>query len=381
VSGPGPGSAGERGEGREPSPPGLSIREYRAVFDAAPDGILLVDDRGVIREANLEACSLFRTAREDLVGREVERLIPSRLRDAHRRERDAYMEDPRVRPMGVGLELVARRADGTDFPVEISLSPTTVRGSRCVIAIVRDVTERKLLRRFGTSAIQIAEEERQRIARELHDDTAQSLSSLLLRLRVLAREVEGPARGLIEELRDGLLETAENVRRIARGLRPPALDDAGLEAAIRSHVHRIERRDRAEIRLDLAPVGELLTEQGRLAAYRVTQEALSNAVRHAEADRITVRTFREDGRVVVEIEDDGVGFENVRPTALQGRGLGLVGMYERMSSLGGRLELRSRAGEGTRVRAVFPQGAGGTRAAGSDAGPATGGPTRHEPEV
>ena len=331
--------------------------EYRAVFEAAPDGIIVVDGDGIIQDVNPRAYEQFGYEPGELVGESIEILVPRSQRDVHRRQRDAYQDDPRTRPMGAGLELTGVRKDGTAFPVEISLSPMPGDTAPWVISVVRDLTERKRLRDFGVGALRAAEDERQRIARELHDDTAQRLAAMLVRLQVATRQDEAQRRReILEEVREGILETVEAVRRIARGLRPPVLDEVGVVAAIRSHVEAVRKAYEFEIDVE-APLDEpQLGPDAELALYRIVQEALSNVVRHAEASRARVRFGRARGRFEVVIEDDGKGFveDPTRPHA----GLGLMGMRERARNAGGEIEIESRAGEGTRVRVEIPLGGG-----------------------
>ncbi len=326
--------------------------EYRAIFESAPDGIVVVDREGRIVEVNPRAVEQFGHARDALVGQPIEILVPEPQRAVHRHQRDAYMERPAARPMGAGLELVGRRADGTTFPVEISLSPMDTDRGPLVISVVRDVTERQRLRDFGVGALRAAEDERQRIARELHDDTAQRLAALLVRLQVLAREGDEEARvGQLEGIREDVLQTAEAVRRIARGLRPPVLEDMGVTAAIRSHVDAL--RQAYELDIELETHGEpRLPPDAELALYRIVQEALANVVRHAGATAVRVRVRQEDEGVVARVEDDGRGF---RPETAEG-GLGVVGMRERARHAGGRLTIESAPGEGTRIRIEIPSG-------------------------
>ena len=332
---------------------------YRAVFEASPDGIVIVDHEGVIRHANPKAHELFGYGSGELEGEGAEVLVPEELRDRHRNHRSHYLVAPTPRPMGIGMELRGRKKDGTTVPVEISLSPLAFKSDQWVIVSVRDVSERRRLRRFGIEALRAAEEERRRIARELHDDTAQALSGLLVRLRVLERTTdERTRRRLIEEMRDGVVGSVEGVRRISRGLRPPALEDVGVVAALRGHLRAFLDGSHLEVRLDSDPVDGLLDENRALVLYRVIQEAVTNVARHADASSLKVEISGLEDEVCAMVEDDGRGFDPREPEVLE-RGLGLMGMRERAASVGGSLLLRSREGGGTRVELRLPLDRGG----------------------
>ncbi len=332
------------------------VADYRTVFESAPDGILIVDEEGAIRDLNPAAVRMFGHAAEELIGESVEALVPEGSRARHARQREAYAEEPIPRPMGIGMELEGRRRDGSLFPVEISLSPFRTAEGLFVIAIVRDLTERRRLRRFGAESLRAMEDERQRIARELHDDMAQRLSALLLMIRLLDRAPGRERDETLQRMREQVLEAIEGVRRIARGLRPPALADAGLAAAIRAHVRELGRSSDLDLDLDLDPVDASLDEDQRLVVYRVVQEALNNVVRHARARRARVSVHRGAEAVVATVRDDGVGF---RPDSLEyGEGLGLLGMEERAEMVGGAVHVESRPGEGTTIRLEIPVGKG-----------------------
>ena len=332
----------------------LSSDEYRAVFESAPDGILIVDRNGVVQDLNPAVEGLFGHAREELLGEAVEMLLPEAFQRAHVEHRSRYVRNPHSRPMGAGMELSARRKDGTEFPVEISLSPWRHDGHECVICMVRDTTERKRLRDFSEGALRSVEEERQRIARELHDDTAQRLATLMLRVRLLTREQDEVRRShSLEEIREQILETAEGVKRIARGLRPPELEEVGLRSALQAHLRGLREGAGFIVEVDMDPVEHLLDPEGKLCLYRIIQESLSNALRHSGADGARVSIRATDGRVVAMVEDQGRGFSAGGAT-LQGGGLGLVGMQERAVMLGGRVLVDSSPGEGTRVRIELP---------------------------
>lgn len=341
--------------GAAADPTGFETSEFRAVFEASPDGIVLVDAGGTVREANPRTGEMFGYEREELLGLQVEELVPEAVRDAHRGRRSAFVQDPHARPMGIGLELRGLRSDGATFPVEISLSPLRTRRGLFVIATIRDVTQRLRLRAFGLGALSAAEEERRRIARELHDDTAQRLAAIQLRLSLLRDERSTDDRtALLEEIRDELREAGEAVRRIARGLRPPALEDAGVVTALRSHVRARLEQGGPAVEFDADPVDGLLDDQEKLVLYRVVQEALSNAVRHAQATQVWIRVEGGGGRVRAVVRDDGRGFELDRLQREDGSGLGLVGMRERAGLVGGRVAVESEPGAGTRVELEIP---------------------------
>ena len=333
----------------------LSSEDYHAIFLAAPDGYLVVDAEGTIREVNPKAVALFGWAREELLGRPVELLVPDSLGARHQSHRGDFMEHPRDRPMGAGLDLRGRRKDGTTFPVEISLSPWVKNGGGVrVICAVRDMTDQRRLLDFSAGALRATEDERRRIARELHDDTAQRLATLILRLRTLTLEQDASARVVLaEEIRQEIVETADDVKRISRGLRPPELEEVGLALAVRAHVRSLKERLGFTVEADLEEVDAFLSLSGKLAVYRIVQEALSNARRHAGAGRTALRLRVDEGHVVAEVTDDGRGFD---PTSRMefDRGLGLVGMRERASMVGGRLVIESAPGAGTTVRAYIP---------------------------
>ena len=333
----------------------LSIEEFRAVFAAAPDGFVIVRADGTIRAVNDKVQQLFGWSAAELEGQPIELLIPAAIRDRHRSHRESFLRSPHDRPMGAGLDLTATHRDGTPFPVEVSLSPwTTPAGEVQVICSVRDVREYRRLQNFSEGALRASEEERKRIARELHDDTAQRLATLILRVRQLAGESDDTARSqLFEQVRSEIVEAADEVKRMARGLRPPELEELGLALALQAHVRNLRESGVFHVRAELGHVDPHLDTTAKLALYRIVQEALSNARRHSGSESAVVRLAFEDGAVVAEVTDRGKGFPLA--TAVDGqRGLGLIGMQERATMIGGRITVDSVPGDGTRVRVVVP---------------------------
>lgn len=259
------------------------------------------------------------------------------------------------------LERAAERVQCGDVEARAALSPLADRDLARLIITFNGVLEttagyRRRLREIAARALNAAEEERRRIARELHDGTAQTLAALRVRLRLARAAREDADRdAILEEVSDEIGAAMEEVRRIARGLRPPALDMLGLAPAIESHARSLAEATGIAVDVDVAPIAGLLSPEAELALYRVVQEALSNVVRHAEATRVRVRLRARPGLVEALVEDDGRGF-SVRDAMSGGpSGLGLFGMQERASYVGGRVEITSEPGAGTRVLAMIPR--------------------------
>jgi two-component system sensor histidine kinase UhpB len=205
-------------------------------------------------------------------------------------------------------------------------------------------------RRAGSAALHAQEEERARVARDLHDEVNQSLTGLLLRLEA-AREAAPPElEGEIAETKALANQAMTELLSLARQLRPTALDDLGLAAAIGGQVEQLGRGD-VDARLNTEGDFSDLGDDAQLVVYRVAQEALSNAARHSGADHIRVQLTRtETGGVVLDVADDGRGFAFDQAEG----GLGIAGMRERALLIGGELTIESRPGHGTTVRLTVP---------------------------
>jgi signal transduction histidine kinase len=198
------------------------------------------------------------------------------------------------------------------------------------------------------------ESERRRLARELHDETGQALTSILLGLKPLEEALaDHPARAAVAELREHVVAALQDVRRLAVELRPKLLDDFGLVPALERLTESVA--EQAEIRVDFhSALGETrLPTEVETALYRVVQESLTNIVKHADARNVSVSVVRRESGVAAVIEDDGTGFDQ---RSVREDGVGLLGMRERLALLDGRLEIESRPGAGTTVVAEVPLG-------------------------
>ena len=211
------------------------------------------------------------------------------------------------------------------------------------------------LAHLSSLVINAQEEERRRLARELHDDTAQALASLLVRLRVLER-TEDPRelRVRLGDFREVIQRALDDVRRMALDLRPSTLDDLGLVPALESHTRGFGERWGVRVRFTAEGIEHRLPSAVELVVYRIVQEALTNIAKHARATEVTVALRRQGRSLHVRVQDNGRGFDVPQTLAAKERGLGLFGMEERAALVGGQYEVRSAPGEGTTVTASIP---------------------------
>lgn len=206
---------------------------------------------------------------------------------------------------------------------------------------------------YAANIVLAQEEERRRIGQEIHDEPLQDLIHLYRRISDLSK---GEGAAVIDELRDGdgvLAAAINNLREIARGLRPPALDDLGLVPALRRLTQEFGERNALDVSLDVAGDARRLEPKIELGAYRIAQQALHNVERHAAARTVTVGVNFGPERLGVEILDDGIGFDLHKADA-DATSLGLLGMRERAQLLGGLLTVHSKPNSGTTVRAELP---------------------------
>jgi signal transduction histidine kinase len=202
--------------------------------------------------------------------------------------------------------------------------------------------------------VEAQEVERRRLARELHDETGQALTSILLGLKPLEEALaDHPARAAVAELREHVVVALQDVRRLAVELRPKLLDDFGLAPALERLTESVAEQTDTRIDFHSALGEKRLPTEVETALYRVVQESLTNIVKHAHAHNVSVSVARRETGVAAVIEDDGVGFDQ---RAVREDAVGLLGMRERLALLDGRLEIESRPGAGTTVVAEVPLG-------------------------
>ena len=337
-----------------------ALNRFQVLFNSVPSGVIAVDHCGLIVHLNEQIEKMFGYSRDELIGSQIETLIPGAARASHVKLRERYYQMPKKRPMGAGRELFGQRKDRSEFPLEIGLAPCGDSNGTLILASIVDITERReserkhqvLLRRM----LQATELERLRIAHELHDETGQSVTAIMLELKRIEKESDENGRNRVRRLRDQLDKMGRALHRIAWELRPASLDELGLENALANYLTHwmIQSGIQADFhcldgRLD-AINDEICT-----IIYRVVQEALTNVVKHAVG--ATTASVVIDGTknlIRLTIEDDGCGFDVSRVAEQPGGGLGLAGMRERLSLVRGELELESAPGHGTTLFIRIP---------------------------
>ena len=336
-----------------------SETRFRMFVEAAPDAIVGSDSKGSIVLVNKQTEELFGYTRGEILGHSVEILIPDRFHQAHIGHRAGFHAELRLRALGGGLAIYGRRKDGTEFPAEISLSPVSTTDGVLVVSIVRDLTERKraedVLRALVQRLQSIQEEEQVRISREVHDELSQALTMLrmdLVWLRTKPPEQHGALLDKTEQMIAVVDDTIRTMRRIVADLRPPMLEDLGLQAAIEWVTERFTALTHVACRLSVEVEHARVEVERAVTVYRILQEGLTNVARHAAATEVAVRCRVVGDAVVLEVQDNGQGMDEKE--VKKASSLGLLGMRERARAWGGDVEFHGVPGTGTLVRARIP---------------------------
>jgi PAS domain S-box-containing protein len=334
------------------------LQQMALIVENSDDAIISADYEGIIRSWNPAAETMFGYSAEEMIGRESTAILTPAERLDESRELKR-----RVRAGETISHHETVRVSRTGELIEVAISLNPLRGAAGQIygtfAVVRDITERKKaersLQQLSGRLLRLQDEERRRVARELHDSTSQTLAGLSLNLAVLNRGFDTmPAPRRAEILADslGLAESAaRDLRTHAYLLHPPLLDERGLAAAVRWFVEGFSARSNIAVQLKISPRFPRLAEQIETTIFRVVQESLTNVHRHAQSATATIRLAARGGWITLEIRDRGRGLPAESQEEL---GVGIAGMKERLRQLRGTLTIQS-SRRGTVVRARLPR--------------------------
>jgi len=330
-----------------PLPAALDLELFRKMADMASEAFELVDADGRFIYVNDCACTLTGYSRDELLTMTVSELNPDFP--------PAVWHEWATTAQGAVPTFATRnrRRDGRMIPIEISATPVASLGERYFFAVARDISDRREAeaaeRGFTRRLLHTLEAERQRVARELHDEVGQASATVGLLLHALANTPEASARPRPEltATHATIRQITESVARIVRDYHPAELLGLGLEETLRTHARQFTQRHGLTLRLSTTAVDDMLNDEQALHLYRIVQEALANVARHGNAKRVSVRLTRHGTHVTAVVNDDGVGFD---PGSVRAGGLGLVTMRERAELIGATMTIRSVRGRGTEVR-------------------------------
>lgn len=346
-----------------------SEERFRMLVETMNEGLGIIDENGVWVYVNAGLCNMLGYFPGDLIGRSV-------FKFADEANREVLKEQMARRKRGEWhpYEMTYRRADERQITALVSPRPIFATDGKFAgsFAIITDITELKQteeslreseaeLRYLSSQLLMAQESERRRISRELHDELGQSLALLKLQLSLTRKKLPEDLQHQYEEQMHSIDQIIENVRRLSRDLRPAALDDLGLSAALQWLIKNFEKNFNIKITVDSPDINPFFEHDAQILIYRVFQEALTNVAKHAGAKNISVVIKKQEDRASFAIEDDGKGFDLTKALtkhALE-RGLGLSTMEERIRMLKGTLNLWSEAGAGTRISFTIPISNGG----------------------
>jgi PAS domain S-box-containing protein len=345
-----------------------SEHTIRTLLDSAGQAILAVNQESRIVLLNPMAARMFGYNADELWGEQLSLLLSEEIKNIHAAHDAGDFDTPEVRPMGKVMDLSGVRHDGTRFPIEVSLSYIETSGGKLAVAFVSDITERTQMEQaerlraqeidaLAARLLTVQEEERRRVSRDLHDGICQQLASLSMEIgRVAAESLPDDTRRALTILQSRAIRAAETARHLAHELHPSILDDLGVMACLQGLCKEFSQQHGIAVRFRHRALPKSVPRETGSCLFRIAQQSLENIAQHASATWVIVGLRFVNGRLLLSIRDDGVGFD---PASIRGRGsLGLVGMEERARLVNGKLIISSRLGRGTRIVIEVPLPAG-----------------------
>ncbi|AWV01528.1 hypothetical protein DM992_18425 [Burkholderia sp. JP2-270] len=351
----------------------LNEARMMGIIRSSMEAIITIDEKQTVVIFNPMAEQVFGVSAMEAIGAPLSRFIPERFRAAHARHVDQFgVTGVSERQMGRQRVLFGLRASGEEFPIEASISQIRDASGKLYTVMLRDITERlraenalkqsrEELRELSANLQNVREEEKTRIARELHDDLGQQLTALKMDLSVVEQQLRVPGRAQPDEgmlshlqgMRRLIDATVASVRRIAADLRPVMLDDLGLVPAIEWLANDFTNRYGIDVERHIETGGLTFTSAGATTLFRIVQEALTNVARHADATRVALRLDIEAGLCVLRVADNGRG---AAPggTVHEDKSFGLIGIRERAHMLGGTVTIDTALARGFSITVALP---------------------------
>ena len=332
----------------------LALREsearFRAILEATVDAVITADETGHIQTFNPAAERIFGYKAEEVVGQNLSLLMPPPYKGTHDSFMASYLLTEKRKIIGIGRETVAQRKDGTVFPIDLAVSEVKDGSRRFFTGVIRDISDR---RRLEQEVLRISEAERQRIGRDLHDGLGSLLSGLAMGAQGLAEAVRRGGNLTVDDLEtlaEMIEQGASQAQALSRGLNPVKLDKEGLAAALEEMVANV--RKLTGITCTFSAPDKVPNVNGSVGTqlYRIAQEAVNNAVKHAHADRISVELDVKNGRLKLMVRDSGVGL----PDSPDSSGMGIHIMPYRARLIDGQFDIGRADGGGTDVSCSVP---------------------------
>jgi len=328
-----------------------SEERLRAILETAVEGIITIDGRGSIESFNPAAEKIFGYRAREVIGKNVNVLMPSPHREQHDAYIGNYLRTGRAKIIGIGRETVGRRKDGTIFPMDLSVSEVRLADRRIFTGFARDITDRKRLER---EILEISDREQRRIGHDLHDGLCQHLAGIELMSQVLEQKLEPLSRDAAKRAGDiaqNVREAIGQTRSLARGLSPVTLESEGLTSALHELAVNTEKLFNVKCHFDGDSLVAVPNHAVATHLFRLAQEAVSNAIKHGKAKRITIHLKADPGRIYLAVSDNGRGIPAKLP---QSKGMGLRIMQSRAGMIGGTLTIERNADGGTSVICSAP---------------------------
>jgi two-component system, LuxR family, sensor kinase FixL len=335
---------------------GAALRDtaerLRAILQTAAEGIITIDERGVIESFNPAAEKIFAYEALEVIGENVAILMPAPYREEHDSYMGNYLRTGHAKIIGIGREILGRRRDGSVFPMDLAVSEVRLADRRLFTGFVRDITERK---RLESEILEISDREQRRIGQDLHDGLCQHLAGIELMSQVAAQKLAAKSKSdaaRVDEIAKLVREAISQTRLLARGLSPVMRESEGLMSALQELAASTERLFGVGCMLECdSPV---LVHDHTVAThlYRIAQEAVSNAIKHGKARKITIRLKAAGEKYVLSVKDSGVGLPKIISNK---NGMGLRIMEYRARMVSGALMVERDLNGGTSVICSVPR--------------------------